>query len=356
MAAGPRAGIRSASGHSSSSLGKRQQAGGAQLVAERPGRGGPPRDGLLAAAAALGVDRVAGRDACSGQRREPPSPRRRFRGPPAVPVPGCWSALGALAGPGLLLLLPHPGGPPRNGSGPAEQLQQHGQQVTIGLRRQPGGAGLRSFSAVLSEKAGISPSGGQPVPAQGVPCRRVGGSWKNTCRRSRRSSRITHVSLCCPPRPDGLPSYGFSTGSALPYQSPPILTPRSRGSSPGGRAAARNSSGGGPAGRTRPGSSRRRTACSGCAPRPAPRPVRAPRVPGAATPDNPLRDKAFHPLHGQRRGGLGVGAAVGDVDPGIARQVLEQQAPQRPEGSLDRCFTAHRQLHPIRSIGTDVSV
>ena len=53
------------------------------------------------------------------------------------------------------------------------------------------------------------------------------GPGNNPRRRSRRSPRTPPPPLCSPPRPDGFPSYGFSAGSALPYQSPPIFTPRS---------------------------------------------------------------------------------------------------------------------------------
>jgi len=42
----------------------------------------------------------------------------------------------------------------------------------------------------------------------------------------------------------------------------------------------------------------------------------------------------LHLRHGQYRVGLGVGAAVGDVHAGVAGQLLEQQAPQRPERPL----------------------
>ena len=59
----------------------------------------------------------------------------------------------------------------------------------------------------------------------------------------------------------------------------------------------------------------------------------------------------FHLRHGQHRVGLGVRAAVGDVDPGIARQVLEQQAPQRPE----RPFASGFVLGPQHPGGQDVA-
>ena len=208
----------------------------AQPVSQRPGRGGPPRDGLLAAAPALGIDRVAAPGACSGQRNGTTLPgpcllpgpraglstwlagRRRRRRParPRGPGPSSLSCPSGLATGAA-------------GSDPAEQLQQHaaaGQHRT-GAAGPRARASRRSSSAVLSVKAGISPSGGQPVPAQGVPVDGSAGSWKNTCRRSRRSLRITHSPLCCAAAGRRPSLEGFSAGAALPYQSPPIFTPRS---------------------------------------------------------------------------------------------------------------------------------
>ena len=107
---------------------------------------------------------------------EPLSPRRPLRGPPAVPVPGRLVALGGLAGTALFLLLPHLGRPLRNGGDPAEEPQQHGQQVIIGFRRQPGGTGLAEqlVRGLVGERGDLS-LGRQPVPAQGVPFPRVRG-------------------------------------------------------------------------------------------------------------------------------------------------------------------------------------
>src|SRR5260370_12594251 len=146
---------------------KCQQAGGAQLVAERPGRGGPLRDRLLAAAPALSVDRVAGpgRLVRPAEGNHCPPAAAVSGGLRAVPVPGRLVALGGLAGMALLLLLAHLGGPLRDGGDPAEEPEQHGQQAVVGFRRQPGGAGLAEqlVRGLLPEQGNL-PIAPQPVP------------------------------------------------------------------------------------------------------------------------------------------------------------------------------------------------
>ncbi len=68
-----------------------------------------------------------------------------------------------------------------------------------------------------------------------------------------------------------------------------------------------------------------------------------------------IGDEPLHLRHGQGGVRLGIGTAVGDVDTRVAGQLREQQGPQRPERPLDGRLAPHRQLHPIRAIGTVVS-
>ncbi len=50
-----------------------------------------------------------------------------------------------------------------------------------------------------------------------------------------------------------------------------------------------------------------------------------------------------------------LSAAVGDVHAGVTGQVLEQQLPDYPESPLAGGLAPHRQLNPIRMIGTSAS-
>ena len=67
--------------------------------------------------------------------------------------------------------------------------------------------------------------------------------------------------------------------------------------------------------------------------------------------NNPFCYHMFHLRHRQDGSGLGIRPAVGDVDPGIAGQVLEQQAPKCPE----RPFAGGLVLRPQHPGGQDVA-
>ena len=150
--------------------------------------------------------------ACSGQRRGTTSlrcllpGRRRARGrasrwPPGRPGrPGGRgpSSPSCLAG----WATARDGDRARRAVSAARAAGRRRTGVTARLAR----AWRSSSSAVLSEKAGISPSGGSPFHRRACHSAGSAGSWKNTARRSRRSLRITHLPLCLPPRSDSLPS------------------------------------------------------------------------------------------------------------------------------------------------------
>jgi hypothetical protein len=57
----------------------------------------------------------------------------------------------------------------------------------------------------------------------------------------------------------------------------------------------------------------------------------------------------FHGVDREHRVGLGVDAAVVDVDAGVAEQVLEQQRSDGPERPLDRLFVRGRSTRAGRT-------
>ena len=201
----------------------------APAVTARPPRGAPA--GWCGAAGRPGEPGGAGRcgTACSRRRRRSasrasrawaPAPasargrRPRAACPPApaaaggaVPVAGGLVALGGLAGAALLLLLAHLGRPLRDRDQAAEQLQQHGQQLGVGLGRQPACTGLAQqvLGGLVGERGDLA-LGRQPVPAQRRAIRtgRRGPGRTPAAGRGGRA-RMTHLPLCCPPRSDGFP-------------------------------------------------------------------------------------------------------------------------------------------------------
>ena len=232
---GRAAGIPAVPAVTSSSSWEARQAGGAQLSPSV--RAGRAAAGRLSAAAT-----PARRRSRRGPRTPAPAsgggttvaPPLGFRGSPALPVPGCLVALGGAAGPGLLLLLPHPGSHRETGRPRPSSFEQHGEQAASSdCGDSPAArASCRRSSAVLSEKAGISPRAGARSSAAHAtsPGRRGPGRTPAAGHGGRCGSPDSP--LRCPPRADRFPSYGSSAGSALPYQSPPIFTRGRRGSSP----------------------------------------------------------------------------------------------------------------------------
>ena len=92
-------------------------------------------------------------------------------------------------------------GPPRPAAAGARAAARRRTAATVRLA-----TGLaQQFLGGLVGEGGDLALGRQPVPPQDVPLGWVGGVLEEDRRRSRRSARITHLSLCLPPRPEASP-------------------------------------------------------------------------------------------------------------------------------------------------------
>ena len=157
-------------------VGQDEQARPAGLVAEQGRHGSlPPGRGLLAAAAALGIHRVSrlpGTGWPLRSRRVLPVLSRGARLCGAVGRRGCGP--GGLPGglPGVLdaLLAGQLAGPLVDRDVRAGQLQQHRQQLGVGLRGKPGlpGRAQQVLAAGVAERGRLA-LGRQAGPAQRVP-------------------------------------------------------------------------------------------------------------------------------------------------------------------------------------------
>ena len=315
------------------------------------GRLRPGRDGGLATTAALGIHGPLGTSGPAGQRigttqpaaayagatapsggrdgrRPPRSPGRLSR---ACPVRWAWLIwVGQLS----------------TGIARPEQSSSTRQQLGVRPGPQPGLPG----GAQQVADAGVAEGGHlalrrQAGPAQRVPV--VGGRVLEEDRRGRRGDRGGS------PTGPGAGRRGSTAGPVGVQGGAVIPQPADLHPAPAvdlhvaGQAAAR---------RTAPG----RGICIANPPWPI---AAANRVfglwsppgsqHGAYSPSSPVlpdrhdpgRDQVLHLVDGQHRVGLRVGAAVGDIDPGIAQQLLEQQRPDPAERPLDGLLV-RRPQHP----------
>ena len=230
--------------------------------------------------------------ACSGQRNgttSPAAPAPRCpgcgcAGPPAVGLRG--PGLGGLRGRAGALAPGHLGRPVLD----RDRARRAAPAAPAAARASDCGASPRCrasrsrSAAVASQNAGTSPSGGRPVqrsacqaegprgPGRTPFCGLAGREW------------TTHRSLCFPPRARGLVAIGLQSRAVIPE--PADLHPAAAVDLHvvGGQQLVVQLRAWGSASRTRPGPSRRRTACSGCAGCPDPTPGRTRRARGSARP------------------------------------------------------------------------